>query len=67
MYVDDSIPEYAVDEFYGSTEAPTYEALEIHESSDPAFDYVAHSPYYKAYFKGSDLKVVVVITGSHYL
>jgi len=59
MYVDDSIPVYAVEEFYGSTEAPTYEALEIHESSDHAFDYVAHSPYYKAYFKGSDLKVVV--------
>jgi RHS repeat-associated protein len=59
MYVDDSIPVYAVEEFYGSTEAPTYEALEIHESSDPAFDYVAHSPYYKAYFKDSDLKVVV--------
>jgi RHS repeat-associated protein len=59
MYTDDSLPLYAVEEFYGSTDTPTYEALEVHASSDPAFDYMAHSPYYTAFFKGSDLKVVI--------
>jgi hypothetical protein len=59
MYMNDSMPVYAVEEFYGSTEAPEYEALEVHASSDPAFDYMAHSPYYTAFFKGSDLKVVI--------
>ena len=59
MYTDDSLPVYAVEEFYGSTDTPVYEALEVHASSDPAFDYMAHSPYYTAFFKGSDLKVTI--------
>jgi len=59
MNVNDSKPVYAVEEFYGSTDTPAYEALKVHTSSDPAFDYMAHSPYYTAFFKGSDLKVTI--------
>jgi hypothetical protein len=59
IYSDDSIPVYAGEEFYGSIEASEYEELEVHVSSDPTFGYMVHSPYYKAYFKGSDMKVVV--------
>jgi len=59
MYFNDSTVVSAIEEFYGSTETPEHEALEVHASSDPAFDYMAHSPYYKVFFKGSEMKVVV--------
>ena len=59
MYFNDSSVVSAIEEFYGSTETPEHEALEVHASSDPAFEYMAHSPYYKVFFKGSEMKVVV--------
>ena len=46
-------------ENYGFTEVPEYEALEIHASDDPDFEYMAHSPYYKVYFKWKIVKMVV--------
>jgi hypothetical protein len=57
--VDDSVSILAIEEFFRSTDTPAYEALEVHTSSDPVFDYMAHSPYYKAYFKGNNLKMVI--------
>jgi RHS repeat-associated protein len=64
MYLNDNTLLQAVEEFYGSTEAPAYEALEIHASIDPSFEYMAHSPYYTAYFKGGNMKLAV---GDHWI
>ena len=47
------------EEYYGFTETPEYEALEIHASDDPRFEYMAHSPYYKVFFKGRVMRVTV--------
>ncbi len=46
-------------EYYGFTETPQYEALEIHASDDLQFEYTAHSPYYRVFFKGKTVKIVV--------
>jgi len=46
-------------EFYGVTKVPEYGALKIHASDDPQFEYTAHSPYYKVFFKGKTIKMVV--------
>ncbi|MBU7030005.1 MAG: RHS repeat protein, partial [Theionarchaea archaeon] len=45
------------EEYYGFTETPEYQPLEIHQSDDPLFDYMAVSPYYKVYFKGTIVKM----------
>ena len=51
-------------EFYGFTETPKYQGLgyqrlEIFPSNDPQFEYAAHSSYYKVFFKGKTVKMVV--------
>jgi RHS repeat-associated protein len=46
-------------EFYGYTPVPAYDALEIHTSDNPAFWYMAVSPYYKVYFKGNTVRMCV--------
>jgi len=47
------------EEYYGHTETPMYQPLEIHASSDSRFDYMAASPYYKVYFKGTTVRMSV--------
>ncbi|MBU7048082.1 MAG: hypothetical protein HXS54_16735, partial [Theionarchaea archaeon] len=47
------------EESEGYTKPPVYEALEICESDDLNFEYMAHSPYYKVYFKGSTVRMSV--------
>ena len=47
------------EENYGNTPVPEYEALEVHASDDPNFDYMAHSPYYKVFFKGKKVRMSV--------
>ena len=51
-------------EYYRFTDVPEYRALEyqgleIRPSNDPQFEYIAHSPYYKVFFKGKTVKMVV--------
>jgi len=51
-------------EFYGFTgtagdQGLGYQGLEIRPSNDSQFEYVAHSPYYKVYFKGKTVRMVV--------
>jgi hypothetical protein len=46
-------------ELYGVTKVPEYGALEIHTSDDPQFEYTAHSPYYKVFFKGETVRMAV--------
>jgi len=53
----DAIP--AIEEHYGYTAAPEHQPLQIHTSDDPLFEYMAHSPYYKVYFKGTSMKLSV--------
>jgi RHS repeat-associated protein len=43
----------------GYTPPPVYEALEICGSDDPDFEYMAHSPYYKGYFRGDTVRMSV--------
>ncbi len=50
----DGIP---CNEYYGYTEAPQYQPLEIHQSDDSNFEYMASSPYYKIYFKGTKVRM----------
>jgi len=57
LTLDDAVTE--LKEFHGFTKIPEYGALEIHTSDDPQFEYTAHSPYYKAYFKKKTVKMVV--------
>jgi hypothetical protein len=45
------------EENYGYTEPSEYEPLEIHASSDTSFDYMAVSPYYKVFFKGTKIRM----------
>ncbi|MGC1121436.1 MAG: hypothetical protein WBA22_10120 [Candidatus Methanofastidiosia archaeon] len=45
------------EENYGYTEPSKYEPLEIHASSDEAFDYMAVTPYYKVFFKGTKIRM----------
>jgi hypothetical protein len=47
------------EENYGNTPVPEYQALEVHASDDPNFDYMAHSPYYKVFFKGKKVRMSV--------
>ena len=49
----------AFEKYYGYTETPAYEPLEVHASDDPNFDYMAASPYYKVYFKGTMVRMSV--------
>jgi RHS repeat-associated protein len=55
----DGIP--ALEEYYryGVTDSPTQHVLEIQTSDDSNFDYMARSPYYKIYFKGSKVRMIV--------
>jgi len=53
----DAVP--VLEEQYGYTVTPEYQPLEIHTSDDPLFEYMAVSPYYKVYFKGTTVKMVV--------
>jgi RHS repeat-associated protein len=46
-------------ESFGHTNPPAYQALEIHASDDNSYDYMAHSPYYKVYFKGNTARMKV--------
>ncbi|MBU7030457.1 MAG: DUF2341 domain-containing protein [Theionarchaea archaeon] len=45
--------EPVVEEPSGYTETPVHQPLQIHASEDPQFEYMAVSPYYKVYFKGT--------------
>ncbi|MBU7046372.1 MAG: hypothetical protein HXS54_08025, partial [Theionarchaea archaeon] len=55
----DGIP--ALEEYYryGVTDSPTQHVLEIQASDDSNFEYMARSPYYKIYFKGSKVRMIV--------
>jgi RHS repeat-associated protein len=55
----DGIP--AVEEYYryGVTDSPLHQELEIQTSDDSSYDYMARSPYYKIYFKGSKVRMIV--------
>ncbi|KYK30358.1 MAG: hypothetical protein AYK19_18425 [Theionarchaea archaeon DG-70-1] len=53
----DAVP--ALEEYYGYTVTPEYQPLEIHTSDDPLFEYMAVSPYYKVYFKGTTVRMSV--------
>ena len=47
------------EENYGDTPAPDHKALEVYESEDPDFEYMAHSPYYKIFFKGGRARILI--------
>jgi RHS repeat-associated protein len=47
------------EENYGYTEPSEYKPLEIHASSDASFDYMAVSPYYKVFFKGTKVRMTL--------
>jgi RHS repeat-associated protein len=49
----------AAEEYYGYTELPVGQPLEIRTSDDPHFEYMAHSPYYTVFFKGTTVRMVV--------
>ena len=42
---------------YGYTPTPGHGALEVHASDDPAYEYMAMSPYYTVYFKGNTVNM----------
>jgi RHS repeat-associated protein len=46
-------------EYYGYTKEPEHSPLEIVESDIPDSEYMAVSPYYKVFFKGTTVKMVV--------
>ncbi|MBU7015919.1 MAG: hypothetical protein HXS44_00305, partial [Theionarchaea archaeon] len=52
----DGIPGF--EEYYGYTQTPE-QPLEIHASDDLNFQYMAHSPYYKVYFKEKKVRMSV--------
>jgi RHS repeat-associated protein len=47
------------EEYYGYTDAPEYQPLEIHPSDVSGFDYMAVSPYYKVFFKKTAVRMSV--------
>jgi RHS repeat-associated protein len=47
------------DTYYGYTETPAHQPLEVHQSDDPRFEYMAVSPYYKVFFKGTTVKMSI--------
>ena len=53
----DAVPFFQ--EYYGYTPVPEYQPLEVHESDNPAYEYMAVSPYYKVYFKGNRVRMSV--------
>jgi len=53
----DAVP--VLEEHYGYTATPEYQPLEIHASDNPLFEYMAVSPYYKVYFKGTTVRMAV--------
>jgi hypothetical protein len=53
----DGVP--AGEEYSGYTETPTHQPLDIQVSDDSRFQYMACSPYYKVYFRGARVRVVV--------
>ena len=53
----DGVP--ADEEYYGYTETPEYQPLEVLTSDDANFEYMAVSPYYKVYFKDTRAKMIV--------
>jgi hypothetical protein len=52
----DAVP--SSEEWYGYTETPEHPPLEVIVSDVPGFDYMAASPYYKVFFKGTTVKMV---------
>ncbi|MBU7038462.1 MAG: DUF2341 domain-containing protein [Theionarchaea archaeon] len=52
-------PLYRTEEAYGSTEQPSHPPLEIHASDIPQFEYMAASPYYKVFFKGTAMRMEI--------
>ena len=46
-------------DYYGHTDVPQHQPLEIHKSDDPDFEYMAVSPYYRVFFKGTTVKMGV--------
>jgi RHS repeat-associated protein len=55
--VDDAVS--GTGEFYGSTEIPEHQPLEIYVSDVPGFERMAVSPYYKVFFTGTTVKMNV--------
>jgi RHS repeat-associated protein len=47
------------EEGYGYTPIPEYQALEVHESDDLSYEYMAVSPYYTVYFRGNAAKMSI--------
>ena len=47
------------EEEYGSTNKPEYEALQIYQSENPKYEYMAVSPYYKIFFHKSTTKIII--------
>ena len=54
-----TIPYTKSEEQYGNTPVPEHEALEVHDSTDSAFSYMAQSPYYKIFLKENKTKIVI--------
>lgn len=52
-------PLYGAEEGYGSTEQPSYPPLEIRASDLPQFEYMAASPYYRVFFKGTAMRMEI--------
>jgi RHS repeat-associated protein len=44
---------------YGYTPTPEHHPLEVHESDNPAYEYMAASPYYTVYFKGNVVRMSI--------
>ncbi len=53
----DAVP--AFEENSRSTAVPEYPALTVHRSDDLQFEYMAETPYYKVYFKGTTVRMSV--------
>ncbi len=53
----DAVP--AFEENSESAAVPEYPALTVHKSDDSQFEYMAETPYYKVYFKGTTVRMSV--------
>ncbi|MGC1123355.1 MAG: RHS repeat-associated core domain-containing protein [Candidatus Methanofastidiosia archaeon] len=53
----DAVPFFQQD--YGYTPIPGYQPLEVHESDNPVYEYMAVSPYYKVYFTGNTMRMSI--------
>ena len=55
--LEDGVP--GSEEYYGFTPSPEHNLLEVHSSDDTNFESMAVSPYYRVYFKGTVVRIVI--------